>query len=211
MKRTLLEGLCVVAVLGLGMAGGYAADANWQRGDMNCDGVVDFGDINPFVLGLTSRAGYEAQFPECQWLNADCNNDGQVDFGDINAFVALLVGPQLGQCWHSGCLPRSDGERGVCPPDEIEFSVQGTTLWAFHSSAEYNCCADDIVVSLTVQGNLIQLVEEEIATSPCWCTCCYDVEATVVGLTSGTYTVEYCWFEYDTLQVECYTEVVVIP
>ena len=64
-----------------------------RKGDLNCDGVVNFGDINPFVLALSGQAAYVAQFPTCYWYNADCNSDGQVNFADINPFVALLSGP----------------------------------------------------------------------------------------------------------------------
>jgi hypothetical protein len=61
-------------------------------GDLNCDGVVDFDDINPFVLALSDPTGYYAAYPLCNWLNGDCNGDGLVDFDDINPFVALLSG-----------------------------------------------------------------------------------------------------------------------
>ena len=61
-------------------------------GDMNCDGVVNFNDINPFVLALTGQAAYNVQYPNCNWLNADCNADGSVNFADIDPFVALLGG-----------------------------------------------------------------------------------------------------------------------
>ena len=61
-------------------------------GDMNCDGSVDFFDIDGFVLAVTDPAGYEAAFPDCDIMNADCNGDGSVDFFDIDAFVALVVG-----------------------------------------------------------------------------------------------------------------------
>jgi hypothetical protein len=64
----------------------------YATGDLNCDGVVDFDDINGFVLALSGQGPYEAQYPACQWLNADCNGDGSVNFDDINAFVALLSG-----------------------------------------------------------------------------------------------------------------------
>ncbi len=40
-------------------------------GDLNCDGVVDFGDINPFVLALSDPAGYAAAFPDCNILSGD--------------------------------------------------------------------------------------------------------------------------------------------
>jgi hypothetical protein len=58
---------------------------------VNCDGRMDFDDINPFVLALTGVEAYYDEYPECDWLNADCNEDGSVDFDDINAFVALLT------------------------------------------------------------------------------------------------------------------------
>ena len=59
-------------------------------GDMDCDGDVDFDDINPFVLALGGPAGYYAQYPWCLWDNGDCDGDGDVDFDDINPFVALI-------------------------------------------------------------------------------------------------------------------------
>ncbi|MEW6252891.1 MAG: M14 family zinc carboxypeptidase, partial [Planctomycetota bacterium] len=64
----------------------------WLRGDMNCDDVVNFDDINPFVLALSNPAGYAAAYPQCDIMNGDVNGDGRVDFDDINPFVALLAG-----------------------------------------------------------------------------------------------------------------------
>jgi hypothetical protein len=61
-------------------------------GDLNCDGVVNFDDIDPFVLALSDPNGYEQQYPDCNILAGDCNDDGYVDFGDINPFVAILSG-----------------------------------------------------------------------------------------------------------------------
>ncbi len=58
--------------------------------DMNCDGVVNFDDINAFVLALMSGTEYAAAYPNCNRNLADCNGDGYVDFDDINPFVALL-------------------------------------------------------------------------------------------------------------------------
>ncbi len=59
-------------------------------GDLDCDGDVDFDDIDPFVLALSGQQGYEAAHPDCEWLNADCDGDGDVDFDDIDAFVDLI-------------------------------------------------------------------------------------------------------------------------
>jgi len=69
-----------------------SVQATGAPGDLNCDGVVNFDDINPFVLALTDLAGYAAAFPNCDLLNGDINGDGIVTFDDINGFVALLGG-----------------------------------------------------------------------------------------------------------------------
>ncbi len=62
-----------------------------NKGDTNCDGLVDFGDIDGFVVALVSEAGYLAQFPNCEYSQADVNGDTFVDFEDINDFVACLI------------------------------------------------------------------------------------------------------------------------
>jgi 6-phosphogluconolactonase (cycloisomerase 2 family) len=61
-------------------------------GDLSCDGHVNFGDINPFVLILTDRPAWQEAYPTCPPANGDINVDGAVNFGDINPFVALLSG-----------------------------------------------------------------------------------------------------------------------
>jgi hypothetical protein len=65
--------------------------AGLRAGDVNCDGLVDFGDINPFVLALSNPAAYGQAYPACDIMNGDMNCDGAVDFGDINPFVACLA------------------------------------------------------------------------------------------------------------------------
>jgi subtilisin family serine protease len=65
-------------------------------GDLNCDGVTNFADINPFVAYLSNFAAWQGQFPGCDPANGDINGDGtygQWSLGDINPFVTLLTGP----------------------------------------------------------------------------------------------------------------------
>ncbi len=71
----------------------WAADPNGcppALGDLNCDGAVNFEDIDPFVLALAQPEGYADAYPGCDRLRADCNGDGVVDFDDIDAFVARI-------------------------------------------------------------------------------------------------------------------------
>jgi len=100
-------------------------------GDMNCDGSIDFADIDPFVLALSGPEAYYAQFDFCNWLDGDCNGDGLVDFADIDAFVALLFtspayinGTYLGPNTTCDMCPCSV----LCPPG---------------SSQEQEPCGDD--------------------------------------------------------------------
>ena len=61
-------------------------------GDLNCDGLLDAFDIDPFVLALTDPDGYAAAWPDCDRMLADCNEDGIIDAFDIDPFVELLTG-----------------------------------------------------------------------------------------------------------------------
>ena len=79
---------------GFRLTGGFLAVTLPTPGDPNCDGVLNFNDINPFVLALSDPNGYQQQFPGCSILSADCNGDCVVNFDDINPFVALLSGGQ---------------------------------------------------------------------------------------------------------------------
>lgn len=66
---------------------------NGRPGDMNCDGVVNILDINPFVLALADAGAYFSTYPNCCLFLADINGDFDLDVLDINPFVSLLTGP----------------------------------------------------------------------------------------------------------------------
>ena len=61
-------------------------------GDMNRDGRLNGGDIDPFFLALGDPFAYAAQFPNCDILNGDLNRDGRLDGGDIDLFFQCLGG-----------------------------------------------------------------------------------------------------------------------
>jgi hypothetical protein len=85
------------------IANGTSADANGNGvpdeceppcvGDLNCDGQINFGDINPFVQYLSNHAGWLMTYPGCLPTNGDINCDGtygQESLGDINPFIWLM-------------------------------------------------------------------------------------------------------------------------
>lgn len=55
------------------------------KGDFNCDKIIDFQDIDPFVTVLGGGACCDGN-----GYNCDVNSDGSIDFGDIDPFVELL-------------------------------------------------------------------------------------------------------------------------
>jgi hypothetical protein len=125
--------------------------------------------------------------------------------------------PRLAGYSNSGCLAGSDRAAEAdqdqypwCGGDEIEITVEDNTIRILHRNATYNCCPDDIRVTLSVQGNELRLTEEEVLTTPCDCLCCYDVASAVADLLPGTYLVQYCWHDYETGE-ECRSEEVEIP
>jgi hypothetical protein len=83
---------------GCDLAGGVLHDVNGDNypdecvlhGDVNCDGSVNFFDIDPFLLALFDPSGYQVAFPGCPLANADCNSDSGVNFFDIDPFLTCL-------------------------------------------------------------------------------------------------------------------------
>ncbi len=101
----------------------HAADASRQppvalqirTGDMNCDALVNFDDINGFVAALVGQGAYEAAYPSCLWLNGDIDGNGRVDFDDVDGFVALLSGatPEFTVRIEYGCLVITDTNEAI--------------------------------------------------------------------------------------------------
>jgi len=61
------------------------------KGDMNCDGVIDTEDVEPFVMALVDPAAYQAAYPACQILRGDMDSNGGVDGADIAGFLEVLL------------------------------------------------------------------------------------------------------------------------
>lgn len=68
-------------------------------GDCNCDGVVNFKDIDYLVAALGSETNWAAFYaahnngnlPPCPYVSCDPTGDGAVTFADIDPFVGLLA------------------------------------------------------------------------------------------------------------------------
>ncbi|QOJ15639.1 MAG: PQQ-binding-like beta-propeller repeat protein [Planctomycetia bacterium] len=78
------------AVFSIGADGVIAYDVQ-QAGDLNCDGLVNNFDIDPFVLAIIDPLIYATAFPDCSLAGADLDGDGTVNNFDIDPFVQRLL------------------------------------------------------------------------------------------------------------------------
>jgi hypothetical protein len=61
-----------------------------QRGDANCDGAVNFFDIDPFLTALFDLSVYECGYCGRSICAVDVDCSGAVDFFDIDPFLDCL-------------------------------------------------------------------------------------------------------------------------
>ncbi len=64
-------------------------------GDSNCDGAINWRDIDYFIAGMNdNESGWQAMFatgaPTCLFANNDVNGDGTVNWRDIDPLIALM-------------------------------------------------------------------------------------------------------------------------
>jgi hypothetical protein len=75
---------------GVGFVDCAAIGCESLRGDANCDGTVDFFDIDAFLLALFDPPTYAGTFCGGAICYADADCSGFVDFFDIDAFLNCL-------------------------------------------------------------------------------------------------------------------------
>jgi len=85
------RGHAIVSIIAaaLLMAASAGADASRLAGDINCDGLADCNDVNPFLslMGLPCSGTLPSG---CPCANADCNGDGWITFADLACFLVTL-------------------------------------------------------------------------------------------------------------------------
>ncbi|MBK8915590.1 MAG: S8 family serine peptidase [Phycisphaerales bacterium] len=60
------------------------------RGDLNCDGRLDYFDIDPLVVALVDPDAYHLLHPGCDLQRGDVDGDGAFTLFDIEPFLDLL-------------------------------------------------------------------------------------------------------------------------
>ena len=161
-------------------------------GDFDEDGEVNCDDLRVLSLAWLSKSGDD------NW-NTDCDisdpNDEVIDGKDFGVFVMDWEGcgdppPEAGMSYNiEDCDP---GAKSIASDkDGLRFSVAAEDNYIlFEDMMVANCCSDEQVLEMTVEGNLITLYEIEYTTHWCTCICDYPVTATLGPFGPGTYTLE---------------------
>jgi hypothetical protein len=173
-------------------SGGFLA------GDANGDWVVDIADIVYLVNFL-----YKGGDPPEPMDAGDANCDGIVDVGDVVYLVNYLYkggpppcSPPSGSLTgYEGCLEFSQGgQTDSIPPDQdcilYQYDGEGILLLE-HVNAGFNCCPDEILADVNLQGNVITIEEDECLEpgGGCDCLCLFDVDYRIDDLPPGEYTI----------------------
>lgn len=85
----------------------------------------------------------------------------------------------------SGCL---DMTATYDPPD-VDYLYDNGELTMLHHNAWYNC-GSLFMVHFTGAGNVLRFYEINISPYCAYCLCYFEINATVVGIEPGTYTIE---------------------
>ncbi|MBU0639752.1 MAG: hypothetical protein KKB50_12870 [Planctomycetes bacterium] len=71
----------------------FTGVSTFEKGDLNCDGLLNGFDIDPFVMVMQDQEPYDeyyTQYPDCNHMLADINGDGDINGFDIDPFVELM-------------------------------------------------------------------------------------------------------------------------
>ena len=172
----------------------------WQcHGDFDCDNDCDGTDAALFKADF-GRGGYNNPCPACV----------------VGVWCVYDEMPFVGGYSNSGCLdnPYTAAAEDVypwCGDDGIVAVVGENKIMVTHLNATYNCCPDEIAVTLEVEGNKLKLNEAEILTTPCDCMCCYNVDTEIAVFEPGEYIVEVCWDDWETGSILCDSITVEVP
>jgi len=73
--------------------------------------------------------------------------------------------------------------------EEVYFTTSDGSITMHHVEARFNCCASLDIESSQDGYNISFFEWEQFPDGPCFCLCCFGIEATVAGLPAGEYTV----------------------
>lgn len=156
---------------------------NWRSiADLTNNWAVDFNDLKTFV-------DYWLDAGQC--IPADLDRSQSVDFADFAVFTQQWSGTPAAEPGITyqieDCNQAASGLSAAEQSGQTRFNVtvEGKYIH-FQDMMVANCCATELWLEMTVEGNLITICENEEGRF-CFCICNYPVTATLGPFEPGTY------------------------
>lgn len=157
----------------------FACDDDDDNDDNNDNATDD--DLSP--------ADDDSADDDASPADDDDLSDDDTTADDDNDDDSTTGEPAVLDVENTECKDGAGGAKEDDWPQSLEFSYESGILSVTHINGQFNCCIDYIEVTLTVQNNVIDLYEQEVAAAPCWCICPFDVTTRIANLAPGVYAV----------------------
>ncbi|MEW5802862.1 MAG: hypothetical protein AB1847_12250, partial [bacterium] len=104
----------------------------------------------------------------------------------------LISAPSIVRYENSGCKNELKIDDRAFEEEKFSASYENGILYLFHENAIYNCCIEEITVTMEMVNNTINIYEDEkLEGSGCKCLCPYDISTQIACLQPGTYVVQF--------------------
>jgi len=193
---TVVPVLILFAVWGFGSQ--ISADEGAVCGDVNDDEAINVLDITHLINYL-----YKAGAPPVNMAMADVNSSGDINLLDVTWLINFLYKSGPAPDCPSGSAGAIVGSTGCKtfgnPGRDTTLSSYDCLAWEYdgqgglflrHINAGFNCCPV-IHADITIEGNVISIVEYETFDSlgPCYCLCLFDIDYEFTEIFPMEYTV----------------------
>ena len=94
-------------------------------------------------------------------------------------------------CKNGSVSKGSDGKIQTTDQDCLEYQYDKNGILTLkHVNTGFNCCVDNLVAVVRIEGSEITIEESENAPTPCDCLCLYDMKMEIRNLAAGKYTIK---------------------
>lgn len=173
--------------------GAYGGTAEASMSSSSVGNIANLdNDVNDIVGGIDLGLFVEKWCYEEPLLAEDLDRDGLVNFVDFAIFAAECSSATVPETSISYQIEDCNaGSKAAVESGETRFSatVAGSYIH-FEDMMRANCCPDELLLEMDVDGNVITIYEREVLVTPCFCICDYPVTATLGPFEPGTYTFE---------------------
>jgi hypothetical protein len=165
------------------------------------DGQIEMGLYWVYMADLNAFRTYfppGSSYGPC----VDFDRDGDIDeddeaiitgwFGNPSVPANCLDPPEPAISYQiEDCNPEAGASSMAEQSESTRFTVtvDGQHIY-FEDMMVANCCPDELLLEMTVEGSVITIYEIEHTTTPCLCICDFPITATFGPFASGTYTLE---------------------